>query len=647
MDGEAIFGALLDGFNRVAAAPTAAAVALAAAARTAAAAATGVFAPPPPPLPGPTYVRLAYWLIQENIHLGDKTQRKISANSLVNKIESVLKAGHDVDVILWYPNFKDRPFLREQAEEHDPLAERIRAVALEARRTTAGAGHARVYKERYEGWTGSSQHQKIAIFSIHGQRTAIVGGMNLAERYFDTRAHDCHLKGRELPWHDTAVELQGPISEDIEAEWMRRWNRVVAIAEDRLTLNNLSNHLISSRPGGPRGSALRHNDAMAEENEKQQIHFPDAVAPLLAGTFCGVPAVVRLTRDDTKIRTREIRDELLARIGAATTRIYMENNQFTDPELVRAIYNRQRQVPLLQVLIVTGPQGAAVDYLTRRAWLHMALRHPSANSLTYRSRNAAGAVTGIRRISKSSPTDEPWAVEDHYKDESPGSSTWLKDDCIRIKKSDTRRHLTSTKIKRFHDIVDVECDFYFLTPVRQTGYSRNDLREVVPALRSIVVHSKLAVIDDCLICGSANWTYRSMQYDGEMTVFMEKKSLADHVLDSVLTHFNPQDWVLHGTTPLDPKNEHVAQIDLQNAQRIARFNASYLDATCSRLRDKHELAAAKKNQVFLVPLDYMTDRPALRNLSLWSHDNSPGNWSANPLTTVRQLASNLPNWRWW
>lgn len=201
-----------------------------------------------------TYVRLAFWAIADDLNVGDETRGRIA---LIEALKKVLLAGHNVDIIGWYPNLKARQFGGDDgkfnAEKHDKLAvalERIDMVARMNRR-----GRVRFYMERYEGLTGSSQHQKIAIFSRQGQRTVMVGGFNMANYYYDTVKHDG--SAGEGDWHDSAVFLQGPVTDAIEAEWVRRWNRAVEMEAKIFTLNDLKNQVRARYDSNPGGSGAR------------------------------------------------------------------------------------------------------------------------------------------------------------------------------------------------------------------------------------------------------------------------------------------------------------------------------------------------------------------------------------------------------
>ncbi|ATB40947.1 hypothetical protein CYFUS_006409 [Cystobacter fuscus] len=592
MDGEEIFSALKAGFDRVAAAPRGT---------------------------PHTYVRMAFWLIAHNIRLGNLAQFAVDANSLIRHVGLVLRAGHDADLILWYPNMKARLGMKEQPLEHDALARNIGELDLSLHRSTGGqSGRGRVYRERYEGLFASSQHQKIAIFSVNGQRTVVLGGLNMAHRYFDNTRHDVLLGGAPTSWHDTAIELKGPATDDVEDEWIRRWRRVIDIADATVPTERLYNHLTA------RGITDQWKQAHAADiaaNPTAQVVVPAGAVPHVVQN---VPVQVALTRSSATTRTRvtDIRERLLALIGQANQRVYLENNQLTDPDLVRAIYRRKQAVPGLQVVIVTNPSGGGVGYLTRRAWMHMALRHPSCRSVVYASKKDP---TGQKVVVRGAGPAPAWQVEDNYTPNVPTWHQWLEDDGLRFAKTSAGHHLVDTKKKKFHEVLDVDVDFHFYTPASHTGWV-NTGHGVVPAFRTLCIHSKLAVVDDYLICGSSNWTYRSLQYDGEISLFMRNNALADAALARLLGHYDT-----------------VNAVNLGNIEATTRATADAILAAGAP-------AIHQAGAFVLLPLEYRPGELGPSSCLFWG-DASPAHSTVDRLRNARErlarVQSDLPDWTWW
>lgn len=482
------------------------------------------------PVHAQTYVRLAYWMIKEDVYLGDRTHYGTPAETLVEHIGNVIMAGHHVDVIVWYPNLKDRIKEGDHAEYHEALAN---ALAVKDRLAAQAAavvpapnpvpGRVRIYLERYEGVTGSSNHQKIAIFSIAGQRTAIVGGFNLANYYWDSDHHDRYMNdpAESGGWHDTAVRVIGPATDAIEAEWMRRWNRAVAMQASFFTLNDLKNQVRSRYTGlGSRSTIRAAAVAITANNTPQN---PPA-APTTTTS-------IRLTRSTATARHRALRDEIVARIQAAQHYVYMENNQFTDPDIVRALYTAWQNNNALRIRVVTNiGGGGGFGFMTRRSWLQLILRmpHPICERVYYMSESTHGLERYVDRNGAGT-----WNVLDSY-DGSTGATLkphqrWLLNDGLEIDKL-----AGGTKTVAFTRITKVVGSFHFYTTLRLLGAD----------VDQPTIHSKLAIFDDeYLVVGTSNWTYRSMQYDGEIATVNRcppggAPTLVTTARDRLLSHYD-------------------------------------------------------------------------------------------------------------
>jgi phosphatidylserine/phosphatidylglycerophosphate/cardiolipin synthase-like enzyme len=589
LDGEEIIGAILEGFRAVAA--------------------TAANTPH-------TYVRLGFWLIQSNMTLGDHDHRHLE--TIVDQIRDVIVAGFDVEVILWYPgNIFTQMGMTEQVTEHDLLAREIRRIerAQVELWPNQHIGNARVYKERYEGPASGSNHQKFAIFSINGQRTVILGGLNLAQRYFDTIAHK-HINtyvdpNREASWHDTAVRLKGPVTDDVEDEWMRRWNRVVDVATSRVSLENLRARLKS-----------RHLEEGATDRTLAWTVTPNATAQTtyaggaVANVHTGVRSQILLTRQDGSHQTRDILTTVLARIGAATRRIYVENCQLTDPLIARAIYERMAAQPGLQVAIVTNPDRLGRGYLTRRAWLHMALRHPSCRQVAYALDPTTPAV-----VDRGGGPDPAWQIRDRYRATHPEEFQWLEEDDISFIGPNGE-----TLTRKFHQILGLDVDFHMYTPAVHLGWFQENGK---PGFRPLSIHSKLMVIDDWVACGSSNWTFRSMQYDGEILSMSESPALADEVLSRTFAHYDT-----------------VNNVTMDNIEATALANADAVIAEAAtgfwrKVNPDAFMLMPLENELYLFG----------PGLALYWRDDSPSHGALDrilhPQQRFRGLTTDLPNWRWW
>ena len=108
-------------------------------------------------------------------------------------------------------------------------------------------------------------------------------------------------------------------------------------------------------------------------------------------------------------------------------------------------------------------------------------------------------------------------------------------------------------------------------------------------------HSKLAIFDDhTLVVGSANWTYRSMEYDGEISAFIYDSKLVPDVRKRLFWHWwrkpdgaGPKDMSIDTWVREADKNSHHAPL---SGCKILRLRAEDFE-------DWQELS--KKKQVFL------------------------------------------------
>lgn len=469
--------------------------------------------------PKKSYARFAFWAIADDVLVGNGALGRVK---FIDAVHRVLMAGHNVDIIGWYPNLKTRKLGghdgKFNAEKHDELAKAIERIDRLAK--FANKGRVRFYMERYEGWTGGSQHQKMAIFSFNGQLVCVVGGLNMANYYYDDTAHS-NLSG-DGRWHDTALTILGPATIEIDKEWLRRWRKAVDMQEKLLTFNDLKNQVRSRYDDNLSHYFSRHQAVAIEENTTEQKKH---ATPASGSTLCLADVRVCTTRSTTTSHEKDIKELLIEKIRAAETSIYMENVQLTDPDLVKALYRRQQAKPGLTIVMVCCTSGGGSSYCTRRAWLQIALRqpHPQLDSITYVAKQGGADV--LKTASRQGATK--WNVTDCTEGMGSGKP-WPDKDILDFAAADG----TTGKLK-FSDIHKVDGQFYFLTPRAMqwdgSGYTYDD----------IMVHSKLCIIDDkVVIVGSANWTYRSMNYDGEMAIFVEKATkLAPIALGRLIRHY--------------------------------------------------------------------------------------------------------------
>jgi phosphatidylserine/phosphatidylglycerophosphate/cardiolipin synthase-like enzyme len=188
-------------------------------------------------------------------------------------------------------------------------------------------------------------HQKT--FVIDGV-SAFVGGINMVQYYWDTRAHDrdddrrvtydvtdatqreqLRLGPTNLPLHDIFTSFRGPAVADVEANFVERWNGASA--------PNNTPTLIASPPGQPPSDGVR-------------IQIVRTIAP---ETYPGLP------RGETSIRSA-----MLGLIDRAQSNIYFENQYFFDHDVVTALRAAgERGVRVVGLLCRAPDEGQALGVI--------------------------------------------------------------------------------------------------------------------------------------------------------------------------------------------------------------------------------------------------------------------------------------------
>lgn len=488
--------------------------------------------------PQRNYARLAFWAIHPYTSMPpDDPQAKPNSNGkggpdLEDAVKAVVNSGHEVDIICWMPNLKARRTPGDPADMNKKhakdLAEKMAALNELASSSSSGpVGRVRVYRERYEGLTGMSQHQKVVVFCINGHKTALVGGFNFEDYYVDNSGHSW-LKGgwksnadgtREEvdgPWHDTALMVEGPAVDEVEREFVRRWGRAEAIQAKRATPRSLRRQVTSNF-----GSRFRGRKADRQGAVRAGGFGPSqaAIRPAAMDARAHLADVqVATTRAEGSRRERDIRDIMVDKIARADHYVYLENVTVTSPCIARALRDRLTARPDLKVVMVVTADMKQVSNLTRRTWLQVALRLKPGRLRSV----TIDTGSGIRTIRRNDC--QQWAVRDSA---TPTVKVWPDSDTLTFKLNSS----TALETVAFCDIVSVDSDINVYSPF-VVGATRG-------STESIMVHSKLAIIDgEHLICGSANWTYRSMNYDGEITLFAKSGPLATSALKRLLDHYH-------------------------------------------------------------------------------------------------------------
>lgn len=416
---------------------------------------------------GNQFVRMAFWQFSPDTFLPacpSLAGVAMPGRYLCDLLEAIAIAGMPVQLIAWYGTTAVNSFVGEMASNW--AMNRWVQDANARHGATLGYRPIQMYMESYGGTrhVGMSTHQKIVIASTGPLKEAFVGGMNLAQKYLSSDQHE-----PTASWHDTALRVTGAIVDDIEGEWLRRWNKQTVVPA----------------PGGAIGAA----------------------APVMGGlTMTMLTTNIEANPVETDIRTH-----MLGRIAGATDFAYLENYALTDPQLVSALAAKRAPgpgqvdvIPMVNhprnmtqsgfevfayMMFYTYVELGLADFVSFDAvdtWSAWLLNQP----VNYPTAGVVGPV--VQKIGFN-----------------PGQTAVFNPvSAFRLQYNDGAG--TQHRVW-FRDIWNINTT----NPVMY-GPQNNHARV---SDHWTYLHSKLALFDDqYVIVGTSNWTYRSMQYDGEITL---------------------------------------------------------------------------------------------------------------------------------
>jgi hypothetical protein len=187
-----------------------------------------------------------------------------------------------------------------------------------------------------------------------------------------------------------------------------------------------------------------------------------------------------------------------------------------------------------------------------------------------------------------------WDVQDTYDPDNPrpAINRWLDNDALVFRTNAIGAQNVSVT---FDKITNVECSMHFFASVRTDDFNTN-----------IYTHSKIAIIDDqWLCCGTSNWSFRSMQYDGEIAAMIESAAVAQGALGRLLAHYNDSSPPAPAISINNIENEAllnlVAIIDPTNAH----------PAIAPRVAALQNYAIIPLNHHFAPGIGFRRDKPGL------------------------------------
>ena len=182
----------------------------------------------------------------------------------------------------------------------------------------------------------ASHHEKFMVVRQGKSLTAFCGGLDVESRKTPLK----WSYGGLVAWHDLHVRLEGPITRDLEREFVMRWNR-------------------------DRGASRRLPVAGWKGYERLSLTPLSADDDTPAKTLHEVQMLRTVSHDGRtspySTDRREIIDAYVKAIAGATSFIYMENQYFRSEELAEAVAARARAVPTLVVIMVVVANAGADD----------------------------------------------------------------------------------------------------------------------------------------------------------------------------------------------------------------------------------------------------------------------------------------------
>ena len=181
-----------------------------------------------------------------------------------------------------------------------------------------------------------SHHQKFMIVRKGDSLTAFCGGLDIESRKTPPTWSYAGLTG----WHDIHVQLDGPITRDLEREFIERWNRDAA-------------H--STRPARPGWAAMEVLTGTAlspvDDTPAKKLHSLQMMRTI---TDDGTVSLFDNKRNDIALMYERA-------ITRAKSFIYMENQYFRSTDLADWVVGAAKKNPSLVVIMAVVTSAGADD----------------------------------------------------------------------------------------------------------------------------------------------------------------------------------------------------------------------------------------------------------------------------------------------
>lgn len=475
------------------------------------------------------FIKMAYWKADPDLRLPavevtfgpDTVQRP--ETRLIDALQNACYQGVNIQVLLWNAWKTECWFPGRQFDS------RVRTIQNANR--TQREGDFFLKKHNYRGYImhpATSLHLKIAAFSRDdGGPEVLLGGLNLGEAYKSNKVHDTQNN-----WHDAAIAIRGEAANVIETFVDNLW------AEPQ--------------------------PAQGPENLN--------VMPALAE-----PLNVKVLTTDMRWGARaerDIRIEVVNAINDAKKYVYLENQALTDPAIIDAlIAARARGVEIIAV--VPHPKQTMLGDYSGYAYV-MGFAYRAIGLANMKSFKYEGKVYGKWTITASELTQASLAYRDNlYLSNRPLD---ISTECFDVttqqlsERSDQNKKSivnTEERLRRGEDSIasNITSPVKPFRPASQfmnrfvswrgadpSGNGSVYLSKITdietktssfyaPRLegtkgQSPYVHSKIIFVDDKIaFIGTSNWTYRSMQFDAEMSLMINNPDKVQQIRKALFDHW--------------------------------------------------------------------------------------------------------------
>ncbi|OWU83369.1 hypothetical protein ATO6_19320 [Oceanicola sp. 22II-s10i] len=174
-------------------------------------------------------------------------------------------------------------------------------------------------------------HQKLAVAD---GKTAIIGGLDVDERRWDTQDHD---QRQDETWHDVSVLVQGPVTRAIRAHFAECWKR------------------------GMECGGTVFTEKVSPVEDAGSVPTPNLPAPRVLRTLsCRGNATIQL---GAKPELKEHEEAHIAAFDRAKRSIYIETQFFRHAPIARALARAAKRETELELVLLmpTEPERIIID----------------------------------------------------------------------------------------------------------------------------------------------------------------------------------------------------------------------------------------------------------------------------------------------